>query len=278
MVSEVLSCLMSFAWAQAADSVLLDKSKDPQVLVQTAVDYARSGTSADLKALLDALGSSNFLSRLDSEDAYLGSPQKLRIAKVIEALMANDAAHGVLVGLTGKPAFTSSEPRQELLIRALVVVRPSPEAAIRFWDSQSTPDSAYLHITIEALADNHSEPALALLERKFADQQFETEDKIAWMRGPLLRNRTDPGILLTCERMLRNGLPEALRARLVEALCDYHRAWYLSEHPPRPPELSAATPEARTELRKICEMALKQVRLTPAQATAVRKTLAQLTN
>jgi hypothetical protein len=277
MLREALVCLMSVCAAQAVDSTLLKTSKDPQVLMRTAVDCAQSRDATDWNALLEALGSSSFLSRLDNNDDYLGPPQQLRLAKVVGALMENRAAHGTLVALTEKPAFTSFEPRQELLIRALAAVRPAPEAAIRFWNSQSMPDSAYLHVTMDALADNHSEPALALLEKKFADRRFEAEDKIAWMRGPILRNRTDPTLLRACEQMLTKTLPSALRSRLVEALTDYHREWYRSEHPPRPPDLGAAPSEARVELRKICDYALKEVRLAPTQATAVRRTLTELT-
>lgn len=258
------------------DPSVLKTSKDPQVLLRAALDCAAGPNPDDLKALGEALSSPAFLTRLDSKDEYLGPTQKLRLARVLDALMDNPAGHDVLVGLTVKPAFTALEQRRDLLIRALAAVRPAPDAAIRFWERNSTPGAPYLQVTIDALADNLSEPALALLEKKFADPRFEEEDKIAWMRDPVLRHRADVRMLRTCERMLAGSLPPALRPELVEALCDYKREWYLSEKPPLPPPPDAYAPEARAELRKICELALHEVKLTDSQKAAVLKTQTQM--
>ncbi|HJT88031.1 MAG TPA: hypothetical protein VJ732_09245 [Bryobacteraceae bacterium] len=235
-----------------------------------------SQSPADLNALLEALSSPSFLNRLDSQEEYLGPPDKLRLARVMRALTDNPTGHPLLVALTAKRSFTSLEQRQDLLIRALAGVRPAPEAAVRFWERNSTPDAVYLQVTIDALADNSSQPALALLEKRLADPRYDPDEKVAWMRDPVLRHRGDLEMLRICERLLAGRLPAALRPDLVEALCDYRPEWYLSERPPRPPAIATFTPEARAELRKICQLALQQVKLSDGQKQAVRKTLAEL--
>ena len=83
-------------------------------------------------------------------------------------------------------------------------------------------------------------------------------------------------MLQACERMLANGLPARLRAPLIEALTDYRRSWYRSEHPPQPPDWKAASVEARAALRKVCNLALANVRLTASQTAAVKARLAEL--
>lgn len=273
---------LAFVWvalvavAFAVDLNVLRTAKNPQVLLNTALECARSQDSASLSALTESLGSTSFLTRLDSKEDYLGPPQNLRLARILREIAQNPTAHQVLIALTNSSAFTSFEPRQELLIRSLVAVRPAPKDAIHFWELHSAPTSPYLHVTIDALADNLSEPALKLLESRVIDPRYSREFRVAWMRDAILRHRTDLAMLQTCEHMLTTTLPVAMRPELVEALFDYHREWYRSEHPPRPPDLDIASSEARAELRKICEYALKEVRLAPTQATAVRKTLSEL--
>jgi hypothetical protein len=262
--------------AYAADPAQLKTSRDPKILLEAALECARSAIPSDHGALLDALGSAEFLGKLDSRQDYLAPPRQLRLARVMEALAQNAAAHDILTALTTRRAFISFEPRQELLIRSLAAVRPAPEAAIRFWNSHASPDAPYLTITIDALADNGSEPALTLLGSKLADARLDREDRISWMRDAVLRHRTDPATLRMCRRLLSGNLAAALQPFLVEALFDYHEWWYLSDQPPRPPDLRRASPEAQAELQMIGELALKQARLTAAQRSAVEKALATM--
>jgi|SRR5580658_542217 hypothetical protein len=276
MLRRAFVWMASAAVAFAVDLTLLKTAKDPRVLLDTALACARSQDPANLNALTEALGSPSFLARLDSRADYQGPPQDLRLARVMREIAGNAAAQQVLVALTKQPVFTSFEPRQELLIRSLAAVRPAPEEAIHFWGLHSAPSSPYLHVTMDALADNLSEPALRLLEKRVTDPRYDRESRIAWMRDPILRHRTDLAMLLICEHMLTTSLPAAMRPALVEALCDYRREWYGSETRPRPPELRQASPEARAELRKICELALGSIRLSEMQKAAVRKTLGEL--
>jgi hypothetical protein len=268
----LLTCLACAAYA--ADPATLKTSRDPKLLLETALECARSARSEDHQALLNALGSAEFLGRLDNKQEYLAPPRQLRLARVMDALAQNNAAHRVLTALTGQRAFTSFEPRQELLIRSLAAVRPAPEAAIRFWNLHAAPDAPYLTVTIDALADNGSEPALTLLATKLADSRLDREDRIAWMRDAVLRHRNEPAMLKMCRRLLDDNLAAQLKPSLVEALFDYREAWYLSDQPPPQPDVRRASPEAVAELRGIGELALKQVRLTAAQRAAVERTLA----
>lgn len=257
--------------AYAADPAALKTSRNPGQLLETALECARSARSADHDALLEALGSAEFLGRLDSKQEYQAPPRQLRLARVMDALAQNPAAHHVLTALTARRVFTSFEPRQELLIRSLAAVRPAPEAAIRFWNSHAAPDAPYLTVTIDALADNGSEPALDLLATKLADPRLDREDRIAWMRDAVLRHRNEPAMLKMCRRLLEGNLAAPLKPSLVEALFDYRESWYLSDQPPRPPDIRRASPEAIAEFRAIGELALKQLRLTPPQRAAVQK-------
>lgn len=260
------------------DQFVLEHSDDRQLLMKTAVKFARSESPDDHNLLLSHLGSEHFLNRLDSPEDYQAPPKQLRLARVVKTLMSSPTPWGkeVLVSLTQERSFVSFEPRQDLLIRALVVVRPAPKEAVRFWNEHSQPRSPYLHVTIDALADNGSPSALALLEQKMADPQFNRSYKMAWMRDPILRHRTELAMLQTCERMLANSLPSELRPSLVEALFDYKPEWYRSCQPPQPQPWQAMSDEARNLLRVIGNQALQFVPLYPSQEARVRAVLREI--
>jgi hypothetical protein len=262
----------------AKDPAVLEHSTDRQLLMKTATEFALSPHPADHNVLLRSLESESFLSRLDSAEDYLAPPKQLRLARIMMSLMKNPAPSSkeVLVSLTQEARFVSFEPRQELLIRALVSVRPAPLDAARFWNEHSQPESPYLHLTIFMLADNGSPNALILLERKMADPNLEADDKISWMRDPILRHRNEVPMLETCARMLGGSLPADLRPRLVEALCDYRIEWYLSCEPPVPPPRHAMSEQARALLGAICNRALKDIPLEPQVEVAVETTLREI--
>jgi hypothetical protein len=205
--------------------------------------------------------------------------RRLPLALVMDALRTNQspAARTTLVSLAVSATFTNSLPRLELLLRALASVNPPPSEVLRLWKQQSQPDAPFRHIVVDALVENGSEPALALLGRIFTDPGHDDEEKVAWMRGPLLRHRNDVLLLLGCEKLLTNGLPLTLRAALVEALCDYRpRSWYTVEPPPKPPARDQASPEARAVLCRICEFALKTLPLKSQLRNAVEQTRSEL--
>jgi hypothetical protein len=221
------------------------------------------------------MNSASFLNRLDTEKETIASrPKHLRIAKVIKTLMNNPApvSKPTLLGLTKGGDFVALEPRQQLLIHALVVIRPAAPEAVQYWDSHSQPESIFADRTINAICDNGTEPALALLEKKLADPGFDLDDRIMWMRYPILVHRNDPPLLAVCERMITRTLPMELRPYLVEALCDYRRDWYLSCLPPKPPPRALASPEARQHLRTICRYAREHLKLSASLELAVKTT------
>jgi len=257
---------------------ILKISGDPQVLMKTAVEFARSEYPGDHNVLLEYLAKEDFLSRLDTAEDYLGPPRGLRLARVIKELMKNPSAYGrqVLVSLTQESGFTSLEQRQDLLIRALVVVRPAPAEAVRFWDEHSMPDSPHVHVTIDALADNGSPNALTLLQQKLADPQIDPDFKVMWMRDPILRHRNEYAMLETCGRMLAGGIPPEFAPDLVEALCDYRRDWYLSCEPPVAPPRQAMSSESRNLLQAIANYALQNISLHAHQVAAVHMALIEI--
>ena len=260
--------------------LVMMKSASPQELLKGTLPYARSPEPGDQRTLAEAMASADFLNRLDSQEDYLRyPPQQLRLAKVFKILFANTsrAARDTLVSLTAVNAFNNFDPREELLVKALAVVKPAPPEAIRYWQAHSLPDSIHLPFTIKALCDNGSDPAIGLLERKLADPEQEFDFKLLWMRDPILRHRNDVPLLRGCERMVTGGLPQELRSFLVEALCDYRRdEWYHSCSPPVPPARALANQEAKDCLRRICQYAKENLSLDAVQTAAIERTLAEI--
>jgi hypothetical protein len=167
--------------------------------------------------------------------------------------------------------------RADLLIEACAVIRPAPPEVVRFWDNHSQPDDGFSHLTIKAVVDNGSAPALVLLEKKMADSKHSEEDKTAWMRSRILTHRNDLPLLQTCERLLTAGLPAGLRPSLVEVLFDYRPAeWFSPAASFNPPDRRQASPEALAQLRKIGQLALKTVPLTERLKEMVEKTLEEI--
>lgn len=264
----------SLNMAQNLDAIAAGNAK-PTDLMNAAANTALSKQESDHQSLRFHLVKPFFLARLDSEAEYAGPPRQLRLAKVIKALMDNrcDAADKTLATLASDAHFVSIEPRQNLMIEALVPVRPSPMAAVEFWKVHCTPKAPYKHVTMSALADNYSEPALALFEQMITEPGHDAEDKVAWMRDGILRNRYQPTILAMSERMLTKSLSPALREDLVAALFDYRETWYVSCDPPTPPERALASKEAKVALKRIADYVLASVPLTAQTKAAVEADL-----
>lgn len=262
------------------DATILRTATEPKPLVDTAVEFAASADLGDQNTLLGFLNASDFLLKLNSTREYDSSrPKQLRVAKIIRVL--RDSPHAAskqtLIGLARGGAFVGDNwLRQELLVRALVSIRPATPEAIKYWDSQSTPLAVNRHITIDMLCENGSDPAMALLERKLQDPEQEMEFKIVWIRDPMLRHRNDPPLLRASERMIAQTLPGDLRYFLLEAICAYDPDWYLGCLKPKPPPRALATPEARQVLRQICRFAKEKMDLPPQLKFAVESTLAEI--
>ena len=265
--------------ARAAD--MLRSSRDGRDLKNAAIFLAKGRVPEDHKVLGRYLGKKEFLGRLDPPEAYDGRFQDLRLGRVVQTLADNRCASAdeVLVGLIASRDFQGDVLRKQILLRALSSVRPSPPAVVAYWDRLSGPESAIAGDVIEALVENQSDPALELLERKFADPSHDRDNRILWMREFLLIRRNDLPLLLSCERMVTKSLPVDLRPALVEALFDYRpQEWFRVDDPPKPPPRGTASAESKKVLARVGRYALEKVRLTPAQSKAVKAALNELGN
>jgi hypothetical protein len=263
----------------AQDTTVLMTSKNPDEVMSAATSLAGSAEVKDQSVLLGFLNVNANLAQLDTEqELSQSSPTSLRVARVMQVLMENSspAAKGTLVGLARGGDFISRLAREELLVRALVAVRPAPPEAIKFWDAESQKKSLNLQITIPVLCDNGSEPAIRLLEKKLSDPQQEPIYRKAWMRRGVLSHRTDVPMLEGCLRMVTGDMSPEMKVALVEALCDYKREWYLACLPPKAPVRALASKEAKELTRKICEYAIDKLTLAPEQRLAVEKTLVEV--
>lgn len=259
------------------DAALLETSNDPDELMEVADLFAASVSAADREVILRTLRSEDFLARLDSDDDYRNPPFELRVARIIKTLMdAPDSGAPVLVALTQSHAFLARQGRRHLLVLALVGVRPAPEAAVAFWRREAVPHGVLLHVTVDALAENGSAPAVALLGEILANPAHEPGYKVSWLHDTVLSHRDNPEMLAEAERLLHDGLPAELRPVLVESLFDYRRdEWYGCSHPV-PPPWSAFSREARERLRRIGTEALETVNLDKVQQARVRTVLETL--
>jgi len=259
---------------------VLETSTDPKELMNAAIAAARSTEPSVHDLLQKHLGNKEFLGRLDSEADYKQAAKfKLRVSRVVEALGRNPApsAQKAFVAVAGDKVFLAEDERIIALIQASAHVRPAPAELVKFWDAHCQPEDGFTPTTVSALVDNGSPPALALLEKKFADPKHEDGDKHAWMRTRVLTHRTDLPLLQACERMLKGSLPLPLRPALVEVLFDYRPGeWYRPATVVSPPDLRKASPEALAEMRKVGELALKVVKLNETQKRAVEKTLEEI--
>ena len=166
------------------DRNLLRDSRDGQKLKNAAISLAASSSPDDHRLLLGYLSLGDFLSRLDPLEHYQGTYRNLRLGRILQTLADNrcPSSDGVLVGLIDSADFQGHVLRKQLLLRALVVVRPSPPAAVAYWDRLSGSSSAISGDVIDALCENQSAPALELLERKFSDPSEKITKKVLWMR------------------------------------------------------------------------------------------------
>ena len=255
-------------------------SPDARAALKQAVRWAQSQNPSEQSSLLSQLQSQEFLTQIDAPQDYQRlAPRQLRLGNIFQKLMKNDApaARQTLVALTQAPTFKDSDAREELLVRALAVVRPAPPEAIKYWDERCNVDAIHSHFVINSICQNGSEPALQLLERKMLDVDIEPDFHLLWMRDPILRHRNDLPLLRACHRLLQSALAPEMKGALVEALCAYRRdEWYRSCAPPVPPARAAASTEALEELRRICEYAKGNLTLQPLEIVAVDTTMVEL--
>ena len=253
--------------------------EDQRALATEAFALAKSVRPEDHSLLLQKLKSEEFLKKLDSEKAYQGPSNRLRLRHLLETLSKNPtpSARNTLVALTQIPEFYKEPARADLLIKACAEVRPATREVIKFWDNHSQPDDGFTPLTIEAIVKNGSEPAITLLEKKMSDPKHDEEDKLDWMRSSILTHRNDFILLQGCERMLSGGLLDNLRIALIEVLFDYRpKEWFRPSTVLKAPDRRQATPEALAQLRKIGEFALKKMNLRDDLKKVVEKTLEEI--
>ena len=253
-------------------------SRDPMELMEAAQGAAASSDPADHAVLRKHLLNEGFLGRLDSDEDYEGTAKELKLAGVLKQLSDNrcDAADGTLSALCADRMFTSIELRQELLIRLCVPVRPPTPAILAFWETHLAPTEPYKHVASDAVADNGTEPAVKLLEEHLKSKAHDEQDRVAWMRDAILRNRDNPVVLAASQRLIRQGLNPALQNSLVAALFDYRETWYLACDPPEAPEWAEIRGEARRKLVEIGEHAVEQVELDEQTRAVVEARLKAL--
>lgn len=251
----------------------LSTSTRPGQLLAAAIRVTASAQPDAITSLGQHLKTRDFLDRLDPPDSDGNGP--LRVDRLLKALAESPAprAREVLLELTRAPTFTRSLERTDGLIEVLAQLRPAPEAAIRFWDAHSQPEDGFTSVTIAALVENGSTPALVLLAQKFSSPEHPDVDKIGWMRTEILGHRNDVALLRSCERMLRGSLPVHLKPLLVESVFDYRAEWYRPHLEVEPPCRSRADAAARQVLVELGEYALRNVPLTKEQEQAVKDVL-----
>jgi hypothetical protein len=232
-----------------------------------------------LETLGGFLTSAEFLGRLDTAADYQTTIARLRLARVMQALMDNriPASDQLLLKLTKSDVFLAEVLRMQLLVRALAPIKPSPPQAITYWDSVSQPGSPLASDVVEALCINQSPPSMTLLEQKFTNPAEAADTKIAWTQQVILPRRNDEPLLACCERLLKAGQPAGAQVELVESLFDYQpKKWYRDCEPPQPPSRPLATPPAKEIMRRLADHALTNMTLPPELQAKVKVVLEAL--
>lgn len=265
--------------AENSASILMT-SKDPDELYGASMSLVESLSPPDHNTLKQFLSQESFLSRLDTPEDYEEGSKYLRISRLIKAMRQSEVqgVHQILVDLTKQKEFLANETRVELLIWASVVLRPAAPEVVEFWDIYCQTDDGFNGLVTKAMADNASQPAIDLLEKKFAATGFEAEEKIWWMRTAVLTHRHDVLMLKACKRLLAGSLPQDLRPDLVAVLFDYKPdQWHGPDgayQPPTPESLNAngrqllvaigqhtlENVELNEELRKVVEAKVKTLK------------------
>ncbi|MBS3919713.1 MAG: hypothetical protein KG012_12600 [Deltaproteobacteria bacterium] len=285
IISIIIIISFLFSWASAQQEKIEPKSavkyytEDPKVLYSQTCQLARSKQESDLQILQARLTDTAFLAKIDSAKSYEGQPTRLRVAGVLQILAENPAppAQKVLLSLTTSPVFLEHRARVDLLIQALVQIKPAPQQAVVFWDKHFQPEDGYSAVTVWALLKNGSPPALALFEKRMMDVRFSETERRYWLNACVLQHRNDLPLLQACERLLASRLEELYRLLLVDVLFDYKPDdWYGAGHWYRPPLRGKATIEALKQLDTLGRKALQNQPLSTLQRQQVQLVLREV--
>ncbi|HWV99079.1 MAG TPA: hypothetical protein VNZ64_05235 [Candidatus Acidoferrum sp.] len=262
-----------------ADQAGSDENTLTVVSTSAALVWAGSTLPADHVRLREELLSEEFLSRLAPPKRSRGERQPGALFLILQTLSSNSAptARQVLLALTKDSGFNRARDRTDALLRASAGARPAPVELVAFWDQHCQPGDGFASLTIEALVENASAPALALFEKKMLSSLFSDEDKTDWLRGSVLTHRDVAALLRSCQTLLAAGLSTNLGLALVEVLFDYKPTeWFPPDNVLHPPDRARASDEARARLREIGTWALRNLPLTASDKAAIRRTFATL--
>jgi hypothetical protein len=256
---------------------VLRSEQDARRLVHAAQELAVSTNQQDQITLFQFLTRTDLLQRLDDDERYLGDRRILRIRRVLDRLRRNPAGHATLAALSSDRGFLAHPSRVDLLIVATADLRPPPDSVLRLWDHFSQPDDGYVFLTIQALTDNGTRPAIELLKAKLFDPSHPDEDKIVWMRTSILAHRTDTPLLQVLHPLAQGALPVELRLALIEALVDWRpHEWYPIHGCVYPPAWTTASHESATILRAIAAYARDDLGVPRKIEDAIRAMLLAL--
>lgn len=264
---------------ETALKTLKNKKATADELLAAARALAQSRDPQDHAGLRAALGDTDFLEALETKDEDNEFEEPLAVELVLEDLANNEApeSHALIASLTQNPTFTRDAQRVEALIKACASVRPAPPEVIAFWDKFCKELDGFTPVTIRAILDNASDPALELFERKMVGDEHGDIYKLGWIYNAIVPRRNDLAILQSCQRLLTGNLAAELKPALVDGLFDYRpREWYHPERIVEPADRAQASPPARDELRNIGEHALRRIQLTDEQKENVQSVMAGL--
>src|SRR5690349_18339748 len=139
---------------------VLRTETDPRRLVHAAQELAVSTSVQDQSALYQFLTHTDLLQRLDDDERYEGDRRLLRVRRVIDRLRRNPAGHATLAALAADRTFLAHPSRIDLMILACADLRPPPAQALQLWDHFSQPEDGFGFLTIEAIVQNGTPPAI----------------------------------------------------------------------------------------------------------------------
>jgi hypothetical protein len=243
---------------------------------------AGSRLSADLAEVEAALTSEQLLLRLNTTDEYSQlPPSKLALEPILAKLGRNSSPRAAqIIGLLcTNEVFLAEESRAEFLLQTLPAIHPLPAQALPLLRKSLEPGSSSSEIAIRVLFDVGEKPALDIFSEEVLGGRQDPVVVKGWMRDPLLRHRTDVGVLQLSLELLQNPKFDAeLKNSLVESLFDYRpKEWYVPQEIegqlPKPPPSKNLSREARELLKKVAAVIVADSSVSATNKALVRKAI-----